>query len=46
MAYRVKKVSYCYVKIAQQAGQGNANINELSLRIFLSPMRSISIRTS
>lgn len=22
MAYRVKKVSYCYIKIAQQAGQG------------------------
>lgn len=42
MAYRVKKVSYCYIKIAQQAGQGikilealnDANVNLLALTGF------------
>lgn len=42
MAYRVKKVSYCYIKLAQQAGQGikilealeEANINLLAVTGF------------
>jgi hypothetical protein len=42
MAYRVKKVSYCYIKLAQQAGQGikvletldEAKVNLLALTGF------------
>lgn len=42
MAYRAKKVSYCYIKLAQQAGQGikilealeEANINLLAVTGF------------
>ncbi|MGA8262591.1 MAG: hypothetical protein WB783_20455 [Arenicellales bacterium] len=42
MAYRIRKVSYCYVKLAQQAGQGikvlealdEANVNLVALTGF------------
>ena len=42
MAYRIRKVSYCYVKLAQQSGQGikvlealnEANVNLVALTGF------------